>query len=115
MTSVRVNMVPAHKNAYGFVAESNVFFRPERNRSDWYNFGARYVIRQFKQVELKNGESYGQDCIMFCAIPAIISIQPSANQRANGGSIEIGDEVIIDDVTYVVTAKRYAEPILVRK
>jgi len=115
MTSIRVNMIPAHKNGYGFVAESDVSFVANGSRTDWQNnYGCRVVVREFKQIMTDNGP-YGEDMLTLSSIPTVISRYKTGTEKGNGGEIAIGDEIIVNDVTYVVTAKRYNEPILIRK
>lgn len=116
MTSIRVNMVPAHKNGYGFVAESDTAFRANGTHREWHNnHNCRVVVRKFEQITLDNGDLYGEDLLILSSIPTVISRYKTGAEKSNGGEIAIGDEIIVNDVTYVVTVKNYSEPILVKK
>ncbi len=115
MTSIRVNMVPVHKNGYGYVASSQESFRPVGSRNDWQNFSYRYVVQEYKQITLESGELYGEDMIVLSPVSTVISAYKTGTEKVDGGEIAIGDEIVINDIEYVVTAKRYDEPVLIRK
>lgn len=113
MTTHNVTMRPAHGNGYGLVAESDTAFTVLGR--DFPNSSFRYVVREFKQIVTEAGV-YGENIIVLSPVPTVIALHATGNERKRADMpMMVGDTIVIDEIEYIVTARLYNEPILIRK